>query len=46
MRGRSRPKDGVLSHACDPRIHRKMNQFKIDGLPGQARNDESCFHQR
>jgi hypothetical protein len=38
MRGHSRPKDGVLSHAYDPRIHPKnMNHFKFDGLPGQAR---------
>jgi hypothetical protein len=37
MRGHSRPKDGVLSHAYDPRIHPKnMNHCKFDGLPGQG----------
>jgi hypothetical protein len=35
MREHSRPKDGVLSHAYDPRIQ-KMNRFKFDGMPGQV----------
>jgi hypothetical protein len=29
MRGHSRPKDGVLSHAYDPRIHDEVRQMKV-----------------
>jgi hypothetical protein len=28
MRGHSRPKDGVLSHAYDPRIDQKNESFQ------------------
>jgi hypothetical protein len=30
MRGHSRPKNGVLSHAYDPHIHQEKIRFKND----------------